>query len=109
MEREIAGRLGLVREEIGTDSNRGAAGVRIAAPHEIMEREIHGTIKHPFYENKKLLVIEKTLPTGAPTGDYSSPPTSAFWCSTKATARDRCSTRRTRRSAPSSSESSTTL
>ena len=32
--------------------------------------EIHGTIKHPFYENKKLLVIEKTLPTGAPTGDY---------------------------------------
>jgi ethanolamine utilization protein EutN len=32
--------------------------------------EIHGTIKHPFYENKKLLVIEKTSPTGVPTGDY---------------------------------------
>ena len=32
--------------------------------------EIHGTIKHPFYQDKKLLVIEKTLPTGAPTGDY---------------------------------------
>ena len=32
--------------------------------------EIHGSIKHPFYENKKLLVIEKTSPTGAPTGDY---------------------------------------
>jgi ethanolamine utilization protein EutN len=34
--------------------------------------EIHGTIKHPFYEGKKLLVIEKTSPTGAPTGDYLS-------------------------------------
>jgi ethanolamine utilization protein EutN len=32
--------------------------------------EIHGTIKHPFYEGKKLLVIEKNSPTGAPTGDY---------------------------------------
>jgi microcompartment protein CcmK/EutM len=32
--------------------------------------EIHGTIKHPFYEGRKLLVIEETLPTGAPTGDY---------------------------------------
>jgi microcompartment protein CcmK/EutM len=32
--------------------------------------EIHGTIKHPFYANKKLLVIEKTTPAGAPTGDY---------------------------------------
>lgn len=32
--------------------------------------EIHGTIKHPFYESKKLLVIEKTSPTGVPTGDY---------------------------------------
>jgi microcompartment protein CcmK/EutM len=32
--------------------------------------QIHGTIKHPFYENKKLLVIEKTLPSGAATGDY---------------------------------------
>jgi microcompartment protein CcmK/EutM len=32
--------------------------------------EIHGSIKHPFYQNKKLLVIEKTSPTGAPTGDY---------------------------------------
>jgi microcompartment protein CcmK/EutM len=32
--------------------------------------EIHGTIKHPFYESKKLLMIEKTSHTGAPTGDY---------------------------------------
>jgi ethanolamine utilization protein EutN len=32
--------------------------------------EIHGTIKHPFYEGRKLLVVEKTSPAGVPTGDY---------------------------------------
>jgi ethanolamine utilization protein EutN len=32
--------------------------------------EIHGTIRHPFYVGKRLLVIEKTTPSGAPTGDY---------------------------------------
>ncbi len=32
--------------------------------------EIHGTIKHPFYEGKKLLVVEKTSAAGVPTGDY---------------------------------------
>jgi microcompartment protein CcmK/EutM len=32
--------------------------------------EIHGTIKHRFYEGKRLLVIEKIVPDGAPTGDY---------------------------------------
>ncbi|HXA19875.1 MAG TPA: EutN/CcmL family microcompartment protein [Thermoanaerobaculia bacterium] len=32
--------------------------------------EIHGSIKHRFYEGRKLLWIEKTTPTGAPTGDY---------------------------------------
>ena len=32
--------------------------------------EIHGTIKHSFYEAKKMLVVEKTSPSGAPTGDY---------------------------------------
>jgi len=32
--------------------------------------EIYGTIKHPFYEGKKLLVVEKTSPAGVPTGDY---------------------------------------
>jgi ethanolamine utilization protein EutN len=32
--------------------------------------EIHGTIKHPFYESKKLLIIEKTSLSGGPTGDY---------------------------------------
>ncbi len=32
--------------------------------------EIHATIKHSFYDGKRLLVIEKTLPSGQPTGDY---------------------------------------
>jgi ethanolamine utilization protein EutN len=32
--------------------------------------EIHSTINHPFYNSKKLLVVEKTDPTGKPTGDY---------------------------------------
>jgi ethanolamine utilization protein EutN len=32
--------------------------------------EIHGTIKHPFYNGRKLLVCEKTSPAGVPTGDY---------------------------------------
>jgi microcompartment protein CcmK/EutM len=32
--------------------------------------EIHGTIKHPFYEGRKLLVVEKIAPGGEPTGDY---------------------------------------
>lgn len=32
--------------------------------------EIHGTIKHPFYEGRRLLVIEKVQHTGARTGDY---------------------------------------
>ena len=32
--------------------------------------EIHATIKHEFYEGKRLLVIEKIAPDGKPTGDY---------------------------------------
>ncbi len=32
--------------------------------------EIHGSIKHRFYEGKKLLVIEKTTASGESTGDY---------------------------------------
>jgi ethanolamine utilization protein EutN len=32
--------------------------------------QIHGTIKHPFYEGRKLLVVEKSSPAGVPTGDY---------------------------------------
>ncbi|HEV8658067.1 MAG TPA: EutN/CcmL family microcompartment protein [Thermoanaerobaculia bacterium] len=32
--------------------------------------EIHGTIKHRFYEGKRLLIIEKMSHNGAPTGDY---------------------------------------
>ena len=32
--------------------------------------EIHGTIKHPFYDGKRLLVIEKLDHRGVATGDY---------------------------------------
>jgi microcompartment protein CcmK/EutM len=32
--------------------------------------EVHGTIKHRFYEGRRLLVVEKTAPDGKPTGDY---------------------------------------
>jgi microcompartment protein CcmK/EutM len=32
--------------------------------------EIHGTIKHPFYNNKRLLIVERIAPDGTPTGDY---------------------------------------
>jgi microcompartment protein CcmK/EutM len=32
--------------------------------------EIHGTIKHRFYDSRRLLVVEKTAPDGKPTGDY---------------------------------------
>jgi ethanolamine utilization protein EutN len=32
--------------------------------------EIHSTINHPFYDAKKLLVVEKIDPDGRPTGDY---------------------------------------
>lgn len=32
--------------------------------------EMHGTIKHRFYEGQRLLIVEKITHTGAPTGDY---------------------------------------
>ncbi len=32
--------------------------------------EIHSTINHPFYDAKKLLVVEKASPDGKPTGEY---------------------------------------
>ncbi len=32
--------------------------------------EIHSTINHPFYDARKLLVVERTDPEGRPTGDY---------------------------------------
>ncbi|MBN1270341.1 MAG: EutN/CcmL family microcompartment protein [Kiritimatiellae bacterium] len=32
--------------------------------------EIHSTINHPFYDGKKLLVVERTDPSFKPTGDY---------------------------------------
>ena len=32
--------------------------------------EIHSTIYHPFYDARKLLVVEKTDPEGTPAGGY---------------------------------------
>ena len=32
--------------------------------------EVYATIKHPFYDGKRLLVIEKTTPAGVSIGDY---------------------------------------
>ena len=32
--------------------------------------EIHSTINHPFYEAKRLLIVEKTRPDGHPAGGY---------------------------------------
>lgn len=32
--------------------------------------EIHSTINHPFYQAKKLLVVEKTTPWGEAAGGY---------------------------------------
>lgn len=32
--------------------------------------EIYATIKHPFYEGRKMLVVEKMKPDGQPSGDY---------------------------------------
>jgi microcompartment protein CcmK/EutM len=31
---------------------------------------IYSTINHPFYNQKKLLLVDKTDPRGKPTGDY---------------------------------------
>jgi len=32
--------------------------------------EIYSTINHPFYDYKKLLIIDKITPEGKPTGSY---------------------------------------
>jgi len=32
--------------------------------------EIHGTIKHRWYESHRMLIVEKTAADGKPTGDY---------------------------------------
>ena len=32
--------------------------------------EIHSTVNHPFYDARKLLVVDKGLPGGPPPGDY---------------------------------------
>jgi microcompartment protein CcmK/EutM len=32
--------------------------------------EVHGTIKHPFYSGRRLMVVEKIAHNGTATGDY---------------------------------------
>ena len=32
--------------------------------------EIYSTINHPFYDGKKMLIVEKITPEGQPAGDY---------------------------------------
>ena len=32
--------------------------------------EIHSTIKHPFYDGKRMLVVEKAVQAGAASADY---------------------------------------
>jgi microcompartment protein CcmK/EutM len=32
--------------------------------------EVHGTIKHPFYEGKRMIVVAKLAHDGSATGDY---------------------------------------
>ena len=32
--------------------------------------QIHGTIQHPFYNSRRLLVVEKLSNDGKTTGDY---------------------------------------
>lgn len=32
--------------------------------------QIHSTINHPFYDGKKLMMVEKNDPAGKSTGDY---------------------------------------
>lgn len=32
--------------------------------------QIYSTINHPFYDHKKLMIVEKSDPAGKPTGDY---------------------------------------
>lgn len=32
--------------------------------------QIYSTINHPFFDGRRLLVVERNLPRGKPTGDY---------------------------------------
>lgn len=36
----------------------------------IVRGEIYSTINHPFYDGKKLMVVERTRDDGTPMGDY---------------------------------------
>lgn len=36
----------------------------------IVQTAIHSTINHPFYDNRRLLVVDRTTPDWTPTGGY---------------------------------------
>ena len=36
----------------------------------IVSGEVYSTINHPFYDGRKLLIVERTDPAGAKTGAY---------------------------------------
>lgn len=36
----------------------------------VVAGQIHGTIGHPFYAGRRLLVVERISPDGAPSGGY---------------------------------------
>jgi ethanolamine utilization protein EutN len=36
----------------------------------VVSGSVYSTINHPFYDCKKLMIVEKIKPDGQPTGDY---------------------------------------
>jgi ethanolamine utilization protein EutN len=36
----------------------------------VVSGSVYSTINHPFYDGKKLMIVEKIAPDGQPTGDY---------------------------------------
>ena len=36
----------------------------------VVSGEIHSTINHPFYDNRKLLIVDHIDPQGKPSGEY---------------------------------------
>jgi ethanolamine utilization protein EutN len=36
----------------------------------VVSGSVYSTINHPFYDGKKLMIVEKIKPDGQPTGDY---------------------------------------
>ncbi|MGA1194158.1 MAG: EutN/CcmL family microcompartment protein [Kiritimatiellia bacterium] len=36
----------------------------------VVSGSVYSTINHPFYDGKKLMIVERIKPDGQPTGDY---------------------------------------